>query len=229
VQVVFTPGEPVQIVAESDVAFEPASVPTVTISSTGDDATTVEVEVIASVDADGNLVIDVVVPEDTPESIVVVTIRALDSRGVERTLVYLFPVAGPSTTTTTAGDALSRGGAARSSAEIAKEIERIMGGAPTPRWDQLPVVPVADVPVLVQQLQASVPDHETAQRLADAVTDGSGRYLDVKDGAIVASTPAATSGDIGALPLLLAGGVVLLGGGLLVQRRRTIRSNGGAR
>lgn len=104
VQVVFTPGEVVQIVAESDVAFDPDEEPTVTLGSTGDDTTTVEIEVVATVDEDGNLVIDVVVPEDTPESIITVTINAVDSRGVTRTLVYLFPVAGPSTTTTTESD-----------------------------------------------------------------------------------------------------------------------------
>jgi filamentous hemagglutinin family protein len=106
VPVVFTPGEPVEIPVESDVAFDPTEEPVVRLSTTGDDATTVEIEVVTTVDEDGNMVVEVLVPEDTPESIITVTINAVDSRGVTRSLVYLFPVRGPSTTSTTASDAL---------------------------------------------------------------------------------------------------------------------------
>jgi hypothetical protein len=148
VQVVFIPGEPAQIVAESDVAFDPDDEPTVTISGTGDDSATVEIEVVASVDENGNLVIDVLVPEDTPESIIVVTIVAIDSLGRERTLVYLFPVAGPSTTTTTDPDGLS-----------------LPRGASATSWDELPVVPVANVPLITQKVQAAIPDDTTEQAL----------------------------------------------------------------
>ena len=205
VQVVFTPGEPAQIVAASDVAFDPDDEPTVTLSTTGDDATTVEIEVVASVDENGNLVIDVLVPEDTPESIIVVTIQAVDARGVQRTLVYLFPVAGPSTTTTTASDALSF---------------RPAAGSALPRsWAELKVVPPSEVPEIVRQLQASVPDEATEQAILAELRANPEAQLVVHGGSILASTsiPAAAEES---RPFVAGLAVALAGVGLLVLRRR---------
>lgn len=206
VQVVFEPGEPVQIVAESDTAFDPDDEPTVTLSSNGDDATTVEIEVVASVDEDGKLVIDVVVPEDTPESIITVTITAVDSRGVTRTLVYLFPVRGASTTSTTESDALS----ARPAALAPRS------------WSELPVVPASEVPAIVTQIQAAIPDDATEQALLaelDAEPE-SVLTVDIDDAALAVSVRPVDQANGTARGLVAALALGLASLGLISLRRR---------
>lgn len=209
VQVVFTPGEPAQIIAESDTAFDADEEPSVTLSSNGDDATTVEIEVVASVDEDGNLVIDVVVPADTPESIITVTITAVDSRGNTRTLVYLFPVAGASTTSTTESDALRR-----------------PAGAPAlaaKNWADLPVVPESEVPALVKKIQAAIPDDATEQALLAELAAEPDSVLvvdgDLSDAVLAVSVRPIDDEDDSQRSLVAAVAVGMAGIGLLVLRR----------
>ena len=200
VQVVFEPGAPVQIVAETEVAFDEDVEPTVTVSGTGSDPTTVVIEVVASVDEDGNLVVDVIVPEDAPEGIIAVTIVAVDARGSERTLVYLFPVSRSTTTTTSPALRLS--------------------GAKS--WDELPVVPVSEVPAIVRQIQASIPDDAAEQSLLTELAADPESVLVIDDATLAVSVRPydEITDDETARPLVAALAVAVAGGGLLVLRRR---------
>lgn len=92
VQSALVPGEVRDVDVESDVAFDPDVEPEVTLGGTGDSGTPPEAEVVATVDADGQLKLQIVVPEGTEAQIISVSVVATDSRGVKRTIVYLFPV-----------------------------------------------------------------------------------------------------------------------------------------
>jgi hypothetical protein len=85
------PGEPVPIVAPSDVTFDDDVEPRVTMAGGDADGAPIVPEVSVSV-VDGRLTIEIVVPVGTPEQILVVTITATDARGVVRTIVSLFAV-----------------------------------------------------------------------------------------------------------------------------------------
>ncbi|MDZ4255360.1 MAG: hypothetical protein U1A72_22555, partial [Sulfuritalea sp.] len=87
------PGETRQIVVDTgDVTFDVEETPAVFLSEAGD-TTTAQPQITVTINAEtGELVVDVVVPRDTPAGIYTATITAVDSRGQTRTLVYLFLV-----------------------------------------------------------------------------------------------------------------------------------------
>jgi putative cell wall-binding protein len=94
VQERIVPGEPVSITAPSDTTFDDDVEPTVTMTGGDADGAPVVPEVTVAV-VDGRLTVAIVVPVGTPEQILVVTITAVDARGVERTIVSLFAVESP--------------------------------------------------------------------------------------------------------------------------------------
>ena len=214
-----TAGETVQVIAETNTSFDPeADPPSVTLSTSGDDATTVLAIVTVTVNEEGELVIEVEVPEDTPESIITVTIVAIDSRGVQRTIVYLFPVRAAPSTTTTLGDgepgflSASRGAASNGI-----------------RWADLTVVPDAEVPAVVKAIQAAIPDDATEQALLAALEAEPNSVLtvdgDVANGTLAVSVRPIDVADGSSRGLVAALSLAAAGVGLIALRRRSLAAS----
>lgn len=206
------PGEPVTITAPSSVEFDDDAEPDVLLSGVGSDGTTVAPEITTTI-VDGRLRVAVTVPPGTPEQILILTITAPDARGVLRTIVTLLPVAGTAPSS--------------QSVATARHGSVVAGPAPL-AFHELPLVPAADVPAVVRQLQQSVPDDATERTLLAELRADPVARLVVDGGRLALST--SLPGDDGeqddSRPLVAALAVAIAGMGALGLRRMpATRSN----
>ena len=210
-------GDTLEVTADTgDVTFDAEEAPEVTLSENGDDEETIQPVITVTVNPDtGELEITVEVPPDTPTSIVTLTITAIDSRGQRRTLVYLLSVKGVDRTTdTTISDELSRPRPAGTS------------GGKGLRWSELPVVPESEVPSIVRQIQAAIPDDTTEQALVTELQAERRAVLDIDydvDGTVLAVSVRPIDAEDGtSRGLVTAMSLAAASIGLIVLRRRTL-------
>jgi hypothetical protein len=163
-----------------------------------------------------------VTPRASTALIVTVTIRAVDSRGIIRSLVYLIPVGGGGTTSTTDGigtQSLRRSGAVSTGKGV--------------RYEHVARIPDAELPAVVHQIQAAIPDDATEQALLAELVAAPHSALavdyDVSNGTLAVNVRPIESSEGTGRGQVAASALGLASGGLLVLRRRNVRINGGAR
>jgi hypothetical protein len=200
-----TPDNPATITNTSDVAFDPDVEPAITTRGVGDSAP-LQATVTATINDEGQLVIEVSVPEGTPEGILVVSVVVQDALGRQRTVIYLFPVQDD---------------------EDSSEL-RATGAAAS----GIPTVTVTDVDLdAAAQFKGNVEEviteleHQIVEagpaKVARAVSAGASLTLDgvqlLLDGDAIASSDDAGAGR----GIFAAVAVAAAGCGLIVLRRRT--------
>jgi hypothetical protein len=194
------------------VEFDPDIAPTAAVRGTGTQSATLgDVDISAEIDPDtGELIVEITVPEDTPSQIVMVTIRAVDSRGLTRSIVYLIPVGGGGTTTSTGAT------------EVAWLLRR-PAAAPSVkgvRYEHLATIPEADLPVVVKQIEAAIPDDATEQALLAELAVDPDTVLDFDEAALAVSVRRIRDAGDSQRSLFAAMVVALVGIGLVATRRR---------